>query len=272
MKKCLNVLNNDKFIKLTGNPTKSIEGQLPSRLLLYKTRMVYICCATGCLGNYDSECKVKIFCLSHKKYSEERERLLKAVPWDNIPDTPNTFICADHWPKFYEIKGVYGKPRPLSPSSVFTSCVKPSLVPTRRAPPRPTKRAHSSTRNTQPEKTEVFIQNDGIASYKEVKVKLNNITEPLLQTMQLRNENFVVIQSVNFIEETGIPKFTLKINHKLTFVSFYSGNKCLIKPLSSTGMTVINSVSKLEVAFRYLNSLATSNKQNVTIDQVKSMR
>ena len=155
---------------------------------------------------------------------------------------------------------------------MFTSCVKPSLVPTRRAPPRPTKRAHSSTRNTQPDKTEVFIQNDGIASYKEVKVKLNNITEPLLQTMQLRNENFVVIQSVDFIEETGIPKFTLKINHKLTFVSFYSGNKCLIKPLSSTGMTVINSISKLEVAFRYLNSLATSNKQNVIINHVKSMR
>ena len=96
MKKCLNMLNNDNFVKLTGNPTKSIEGQSPFRLLLYKTRMIYIFWVTGCRGNYDSECKVKTFRLPQKKHSEEQQRWLKAIPRDNIPDTPNTLICANH--------------------------------------------------------------------------------------------------------------------------------------------------------------------------------
>ena len=63
----------------------------------------------------------------------------------------------------------------------------------------------------------------------------------------------------------------LKINNNLTFLSFHFGNKSSIKPLSSNGMTVINSVSILEVALKFLNSLITSNKENVIIDQVKSM-
>ena len=51
--------------------------------------MVYKCCVTGCHGNFDSECKVKIFRLSHQKHSE-------AVPRGNIADTPYTSICEDH--------------------------------------------------------------------------------------------------------------------------------------------------------------------------------
>ena len=64
----------------------------------------------------------------------------------------------------------------------------------------------------------------------------------------------------------------LKINNKLPFVIFHCGNKCSIKPLSSNRMSVINSVSRLEVALKFLNSLTISNKQNVIIDQFKSMR
>ena len=122
-----------------------------------------------------------------------------------------------------ETRGVYGKLRPLNSPLVFTSCVRPSLVPTQPAPPRPTKRAHSSISNTQPDEIKVFIQNDRIASYKELKVKLKYITEPFLVTMQLQNENFVIIQSVDFIEETEIPIFMLKIISNLTFVSFHCG-------------------------------------------------
>ena len=76
---------------------------------------------------------------------------------------PNTFICEDNWPKCYETKCACGKLRPLNPPfSVYqlsqtkfssnTDC---------------TKRAHSATRNTQPDEIEVFIQNDRIASDKE---------------------------------------------------------------------------------------------------------
>ena len=63
----------------------------------------------------------------------------------------------------------------------------------------------------------------------------------------------------------------LKIKNNLIFVSFHCGNKCSIKPLSSNGMTVINLVSRLEVALKILNSLTVSKNQIVIIDQVKSM-
>ena len=64
--------------------------------------MVYKCCVTGSRGNFDSEYKVKIFLLPQKKYSEERQKWLKAIPMNNILDAPNMFICEDHWPKGYE--------------------------------------------------------------------------------------------------------------------------------------------------------------------------
>ena len=204
--------------------------------------MVYKCCITGYRENYDAECKVKIFLIPNKKYSEEWQRWLEAIPQDNIPDTRNTFICNDHLPKGYETKCVYGKLKPLNPTSVFTSRVKPSLVPTQPASPRCTKWAHSSTQNTQAEEIEVFIQNDRIASYKELTVKLKDITEHFLVAIQLQDENFVINQSVDFIEVTGIPKFMLKINNNLTFVSFHCRKKCSVKTLPSNGMAVINSV------------------------------
>ena len=62
--------------------------------------MVYKCCVTGCRGNYDSETKVKVFLLPNAlKNHEERERWIKAIPRENIPDVPNTFVCENHWPK-----------------------------------------------------------------------------------------------------------------------------------------------------------------------------
>ena len=40
--------------------------------------------------------RMQIHRLPHKKYSEERQRWLEAIPRDNFPDAPNTFICEDH--------------------------------------------------------------------------------------------------------------------------------------------------------------------------------
>ena len=131
--------------------------------------------------------KSKYFVYHTKSTLKNKSKWREAIPGDNIPDTPNTFIFEDHWPKGYETKCVYGKLRPLNPPSVFTSCIKPSLVPTQLARPRPTKWALSSVRNTQPDDNEVFIQNYWNASYRELKEKLKDITEPFLVTMQLQN-------------------------------------------------------------------------------------
>ena len=89
--------------------------------------MVYRCCVTGCRGNYDTDNNVKISRLPHQKHHlEERERWFRAIPRDNIPDGPNTFVWEHHWPKGYETIINYGKARPKYPPSVFTQCVAPS--------------------------------------------------------------------------------------------------------------------------------------------------
>ena len=39
MKKCLDMLNNDNFIKLTDNPTKSIEGKIQRAIRKIKSKL-----------------------------------------------------------------------------------------------------------------------------------------------------------------------------------------------------------------------------------------
>ena len=66
---------------------------------------------------------------------------------------------------------------------MFINCVKPSLVKTQLAPPRPTNRANFSTGNTRSDEIEAFTQNDRIVSYKELKGKLKELKVTFLVTM-----------------------------------------------------------------------------------------
>ena len=78
--------------------------------------MLYKCCFASFRENYDSECKVKIFRLPHKRW-------LKEISRGNTSDAPNTFICEDHRPKGYKTKCVYRKLRLLESSfSVYRLC------------------------------------------------------------------------------------------------------------------------------------------------------
>ena len=43
------------------------------------------------------------------KDSEERERWLKSIPRDNIPQSKDTVVCEKHWPVNFEKVLVYGK-------------------------------------------------------------------------------------------------------------------------------------------------------------------
>ena len=55
------------------------------------------CCVTNCNGNYDSTSKEKTFRLPKDK--DEREKWLKVIPRDNIPDLKHTVVCERHWPQ-----------------------------------------------------------------------------------------------------------------------------------------------------------------------------
>ena len=56
---------------------------------------------------------------------------LRAIPRDNIPNEPNTFVCEDHWAKGYESIIRYGEIRPKNPPCLFTQCVAQSQVKSR---------------------------------------------------------------------------------------------------------------------------------------------
>ena len=85
------------------------------------------CCVTYCKGNYDAENKAAVFRLPSDKM--ERERWLKVIPRDNIPDSKDTSVCEIHWLKVYPTIRVHGKVRPRDQPSIFPSVPK-SMIPT----------------------------------------------------------------------------------------------------------------------------------------------
>lgn len=233
--------------------------------------MVFKCCVTGCRGNYDVTKSVKVFRLPNKKNVDERKRWISAIPRENIPDNPNTFICEDHWPKDYEKILVYGKLRPKHPPSVF-SCVNPSQIPTPRAPPRSTNKALPSLRNTVPDELEEFLKADKISSFEDLcyKIMSKTISFPFSIISNI-NANCLHLQSADTLENLGVPKFILKIKNDLSFDSYHCGVKCTIKPFSYNHMNIIDCFSRLHAAIHYLNSLPIDHKKSIIFEQMLSM-
>ena len=217
---------------------------------------------------------IKIFRLPHyKHHPEERERWCRAIPRDNIPVGPNTFVCEHHWPKGYETIINYGKARPKYPTSVFIQCVAPSQVPTPLPPPRPTTKAHASSRNIIPDELASFLARDRLLSFEDIcqKVmgKIVTISVPVISYYIGKNELFV-IQSTDFINEFGISRFLLKIKNNLSFEGFHCG-VCTVKPLSTNRVYLVDSASRLNVSIHYLDSLNMDHKRNVISEQISSM-
>ena len=79
--------------------------------------MVKKCCVTGCRSNYDPTDRVSVFRLPKDK--DERERWMKAIPRDNIPDSADTVVCIKHFPDGFETVSVTGRLRPKKPSVDF---------------------------------------------------------------------------------------------------------------------------------------------------------
>jgi len=68
------------------------------------------CCVTGCNSNYLTENeRTTVYRLP--KDPEERQRWIKAIPRDNIPDKPDiTVVCTQHFPPdYYPVIKVKGK-------------------------------------------------------------------------------------------------------------------------------------------------------------------
>ena len=65
----------------------------------------------NCNGNYNPANREKVFRLRTEK--EERERWVKIIPRDNIPESSNTVICERHFPPGYATITKFGRKRPI---------------------------------------------------------------------------------------------------------------------------------------------------------------
>ena len=81
----------------------------------------------------------------------------------------------------------------------------------------------------------------------------------------------LIIQSSEFQEKSGIPHFLLKVKNDLSFEAYHAGIKCTIKSLSKNRVTVLDTLSKLQEAVRYLFCLEIDQKKSVLLEQVTSM-
>ena len=230
------------------------------------------CCVYDCNGNYNKENKEKVFRLP--KDPVERERWMKIIPRDNIPDNPNTVLCERHFPTDYETVTVFGRKRPRHPPSIF-NCVKQSLIPTTPAPSRPTSKACSASRNILEDQMIEFLEKDKIKSFDDLSermvqkkdIEFNNIN---IVSYQIGSET-LIIQSFEFAEKSGIPLFMLKVKNNLSFEAYHIGIKCTIKSLSKNRVTILDTLSKLQEDVRYLFCMEIDQKKSVLLQQVTSM-
>ena len=113
------------------------------------------CYVTGCNSNYKADDKVTAYRLPRNL--EERDRWIKAIPRDNIPNTSNTVVCIKHFPEGFETLSVKGKLRPKHPPFIFP-CLPKSLVPTPPPAPRTTSKCSTAVRCHQPDEMSDFFK------------------------------------------------------------------------------------------------------------------
>ena len=207
------------------------------------------------------------------KTEEWRLKWRAAIPRQNIPDHKDTVICAKHWPEDFERILVNGKARPRDddPPSVFD--VPKSVLPTPAPPPRGTKRTSAESRNTHPDQLPEWVKQDAIESFDQLKSCLGNKLKefgcPGHAFSHLPSE--IIIQSIDFAEGTGIPRFMVKISPDFTFSCFHFGVRCSIPSMVRNRITKIKYWTQLEEICRFLRVTEPSHKSQVIQDQLRAM-
>ena len=223
------------------------------------------CCVTFCKGNYDAGNKAKVFRLPTDKC--ERERWIRAIPRDNIPDSRDTSVCENHWPPGYATIKVHGKERPREPPSVFSQ-VPLSMIPTPPSKLRQTTRCDSSVRNKQDDEMPAFIKQDRI-TFDVLTDSAHSHSFVCPVTCFTINDIFH-LQSNEYFANC-IPMFVIKISNDLKFQTYHAGVQCYVPSLSKNRITKLDSWSKLEEAIRHLNSMPIEHKKHVIGKQLNIM-
>ena len=133
--------------------------------------MVRKCYVTSCKSNYLSK-KEKVTMYRLPSDPEERQRWIKAIPRDIIPDSPNTVVCVKYFPPGFPVwrskETLDQKTRhPVSEN------IPKSLISTPPPPKRPTKKVASSSRSeVLHDELSTFLKNDSIPLFETLCTEL----------------------------------------------------------------------------------------------------
>ena len=223
------------------------------------------CCVTNCTETKGT------YRFPNEPGDEERKKKWRAaIPRDNIPDHKDTVICHHHWPKDTKMVKVRGKWKPVDPPSIF-DCVHKSLIPTPPPPSRTTKRTSTDVRSLQPDEMSKWKEIDRIGDFISMKsqFKFKEFNCPLLIFTHLTNE--IIVQSVDFVEGTGVPKFLIKIQEDHSFETYHYGVRCFVPSLVKNRVTKLKHWSEIEEIIRHLRLTEPTPKENVMKDQLMAM-
>ena len=81
----------------------------------------------------------------------------------------------------------------------------------------------------------------------------------------------LIIQSVDFLCNTGVPRLISRIYQNLTFDAFHSGVRCTVSTLCQNRVYVLNRWSNIQEAVTFLYCLEMTPKKNVIHQQLDSM-
>ena len=97
------------------------------------------------------------------------------------------------------------------------------------------------------------LQNNVNSNYKSYKLMINVTDEA------------VILQSSEFFVGTGMPRFVSKIDKYLKYEAFYFGVKCVISPLLTNKVMVLNRWMNIDESLRYLNFLEVTHSDETII-------
>ena len=225
-------------------------------------KMVRKCCVPGCKPN----------CLSIISTIRSRRTTItyKSHFKGQYAKWPKYCRLCQTFPPGFPVLKTKRKSRPREPQSVFKNIPK-SLIPTPPSPKQPIKKAESSSRSEAlHNELSIFLKNGVISSFETLCVELPH-RQFEFELASFKFDSKLLVQSKQFGENSGIPKFSLKEKQDFTYNACYMGVKCKVSVLTKNSITLCNRWSTIEEALRFLDSFEADKKKDVLMQQTDAM-
>ena len=130
----------------------------------------------------------------------------------------------------------------------------------------------AEVRNLLPDESNHLLEKNKIKDLKDFSVEERSHSFNGVKIITNSSENQVLLQSSKeYLQDTWIPKFSLKIYPMLNFEVFRCGVKCSISALLSNRANILNRWLIVDEAIRYLNLLEIIHKKEITHEQILAM-